>query len=157
MWQFLVALISGAGGTVIGCVLTWRLMTTVARNQARRETLVMAAEALEDYGVAYAQWYGEYLSPQAQGSGSWAKPPTGEPDPVYLKLMNAVDTGRGRLRVLNGALYAHFPQNEIKPLCTEILRVLVMSAHDKQVDCRQVDQVVEKACDLIPDMIRRFL
>jgi hypothetical protein len=157
MWQFVIALISGAGGTLIGCILTWRLMTTAARNKARRETLLMAAEALQDYRVAYAQWYVEYLSPQAQALENWAKAPTGKPDPVYLKLIDAVDRGRGRLRVVNGALYAHFRQSEIKPLCTEILSLLVMSAADKKADCREVDTAVENACDLVPDMIRRLV
>jgi len=152
----LVALLSGAGGTAIGCVITWLLMTRGERNRARRETLVMAAEALQDYRVAYAQWYGEYLSPQAQASGSWAKPPTGKPDPVYLNLMGGVDKGRGRLRVINSALQAYFPEKVIEPLCNEVLKVLVMSAHDQKADCRDVDRVVEKACDLIPDMIRRY-
>ena len=156
MSQFLVALTSGAVGTVVGCLLTWRLMTRTARNEARRKTLVMAAEALQDYRVAYARWYAKYLSPQAQALGDWARPPTGKPDPVYLKLMNAVDTGRGRLRVLSGALYAHFREKDIRPLYTEIMKVLVMSG-EPHVDCRQVDEVVGKACDLIPDMIRRFL
>ncbi|MBN1916973.1 MAG: hypothetical protein JW889_03605 [Verrucomicrobia bacterium] len=156
MTQFLVPLVSGVGGTLIGCLLTWHLMTRTVRNEARRKVLVMAAEALQDYRVAYAQWYAEYLSPEAQAVEDWAKPPTGKPDPVYLQLMSAVDTGRGRLRVINGALYAHFRKTDVKPLCTEMLRVLTMSAGDKPADCRKVDEIVEKAHDLIPDMIRRF-
>ena len=113
------------------------------------------AYALEDFRVAYALWYGEYLSPEAQASESWAKPP-GEGGPRYLDLMKSVDTGRGRLRVLNGALYAHFRQDDIKPLCSDILEVLLKSG-DQHTHCREVDGVVERACNRIPDMIRRFL
>lgn len=157
MSQFLVALISGAAGTVAGSILTWHLMTKTARNKARRDVLVTTAESLQDYRVAYAQWYGEYLSPQAKALGSWAKPPTGKPDPVYLELMRAVDGTRGRLRVLRGALYAHFRETDIKALYAEITKLLNMSAHDKQADCREVDEIAEKASNMIPDVIRQFL
>ena len=156
MWQFSQVLLSSLVGTLVGCILTWLLMTRTARNQARRETLVMAAKALQDYRVDYAQWYVEYMSPIAQASGGWAKPTTGKPDPIYLDLMSAVDKGRGHLRVIHGSLYAHFPQEVIKPICIELMRILVMSAHDKQADCREVDRVVEGACDLIPDLIKRY-
>jgi hypothetical protein len=155
MLQALIGLLSGAVGTIIGSILTWRLMTRAARNQARRETLVRTAEILQDYRVAYAQWYVEYLSPQAQASEGWARPPTGKPDPVYLSLMSAVDRARGYLRVIHGALFAYFPREVARPICVEIMRVLTMSG-TMQADCRQVDTVVEAACDLIPDIIRRY-
>ncbi len=129
MWQFLQALLAGLIGTVVGCVMTWVLMTRAERNRARRDALVMAANALQDYRVAYAQWYVEYMSPLAQAAaGSWAKPSTGRPDPVYLKLMTVVDKERGRLRVLRGVFDAHFPKRIIKPICVEITRVLSESA-----------------------------
>ena len=35
MWQFLQALLAGLIGTVVGCVMTWVLMTRAERNRAR--------------------------------------------------------------------------------------------------------------------------
>ncbi|KPK47281.1 MAG: hypothetical protein AMK72_08635 [Planctomycetes bacterium SM23_25] len=70
--------------------------------------------------------------------------------------MRGVDKGRRELRVIQGALYAHFPQKVIKPLWAEIEKVLIMSADPLQADCRHVDKVVESACNLIPDMIRKY-
>ncbi|MGA2621112.1 MAG: hypothetical protein ABSF26_26100 [Thermoguttaceae bacterium] len=156
MCQFLQVLLSSLVGTLVGCILTWLLMTRTARNQARRETLITAAKALQDYRVDYAQWYVEYMSPIAQAPGGWAKPTTGKPDPIYLELMSAVDKGRGRLRVIIASLYAHFPQKVVKPICVELMRVLKMSAHDAQADCREVDVVAEGAFSLIPDLIKRY-
>jgi len=153
IWQILTPLIAAIFGTTVGSLLTWYLMTVSARKQARREILLKTAYALEAYRVAYALWYGEYLSPTAQQSGPWAKPPGGG-DPRYLSLMKAVDMGRGRLRALIGALYAHFREDEIRPLYKDITEVLVKSG-PQHADCRDVDIIVEKACDLIPGMIRR--
>jgi hypothetical protein len=82
-------------------------------------------------------------------------PLTDPPDRLYLDLENAVDRGRGRLRVVRGALCAHFCGEEIKPLYTEIEKVLNLS-FPRQADFREVDAVVERACDLIPDIIRRY-
>ncbi len=70
--------------------------------------------------------------------------------------MAAVDKGRGRLRVLHGVLYAHFPKNVIKPMCVEIMRILSESADDHQIDCRQLDAMAESAFSLIPDLIRKY-
>lgn len=156
MGQILVALISGAGGTAIGCLFTWILTTRAARNQVRREALVSAAKALQDYRVAYAHWYTEYLSSQAPASETWARPATGKPDPLYLQMMSDVDIGRGHLRVIQAILYAHFREEEINALWKEIAKVLAMSAPESQVDCREVECVAEAACDLIPDIIRRY-
>ena len=157
MYQVIVALVSGAGGTILGCFVAWVLMTRTERNRTRREALTMALEALEDYRVAYAQWYVEYLSPQAHAaSGSWAKAPTGKPDAVYLKLMGDVDRARGRLRVLNGTLYAHFPEKVIKPLHRDIMKVLIMTSGRRQADSGEVEDVVERVCNQIPDIIRKY-
>jgi len=157
MYEALIALLSAMIGTAIGVYATWFLTTRAARNQARREILVKVMEALQDYRVAYAQWYTEYLSPQAQvASGHWAKPPTGKPDPMYIELMRAVDMQAGRLRVLGGVLYAHFPTKVIKPIFAEVMKVLVMTGPGHK-DCREVDQVAEGACSLIPDLMKKYL
>jgi len=151
----LIAILSAAAGAIMGGYVTWVVTTRATRYQARRDSLVKAARALQDYGVAYAQWYTEYLSPQARSQGNWAKPPTGKPDPVYLNLMSAVDRGRGELRVIQGLLYALFPQEVIKPIYAEIMKVLVMSG-PPQADCRDVDRVVDGACKLMPDLMRKY-
>ena len=156
MSQLLVVLISSAGGTVIGCLFTWILTTRAERNRVRRETLVSAAEVLEDYRVVYAQWYVEYLSSQAQTPENWARPPTGKPDSVCLRLMSDVDRHRGHLRGIQGILYAYFPEEKINPLWKEIEKVLNMSGPQRQASCYEVDRVVNGACDLIPDIIRRY-
>lgn len=157
MKEVLIALLSGAGGTAIGCVISWILMTHWERNKARREALLKAAEALADYGVAYAQWYVEYLSPLAQSvRGHWARPPVGSPDPLHLRLMSDVDKGRGRIKVIVGSLWALFPEKVIDPVCSEMMKVVIMSSQGAQADCRDVDCVVERACGIIPDLIRRY-
>lgn len=158
MSGFLVAFFSAVGGTAVGCLLTWILANRSERNRARREILVRVAQAFQDYRVAYAQWYVEYLSPEARKTGGhWVKAPTGKPDVTYLSLMRRVDEGGGQFRVLKGALYAHFPQGLIDPLCAHIHDVLELSSYAIQADCHHVDQVAEKACDLIPDLIKRYL
>jgi hypothetical protein len=157
IWQLLQFSLSGLFGTLTGCAVTWMLVTQTERNRAWRDALVLAMRALQDYRVAYANFYVEYVSPLAQQpAGNWAKPTTGKPDAVYLKLMTVVDRLRGRLRVASGVLYAHFPQEVIKPICVEITRVLIESAHDHKMDCRLVDQIVDGACDLIPDLLRKY-
>jgi len=160
--EVLVPIFSGVGGAIIGTlmgsVVTWILATRSERNRARREVLVHAAEALEDYRVAYAQWYVEYLSPEAQGlRGHWAKLGAHNPDPVYLQLMRAVDEQAGRLRVIQARLFAHFRQEEIERLWQEIAKVLVMGSGHQQADPRDVDHVAAAARDIIPDLIRKYL
>lgn len=147
-------IISAGIGAIVGGYVTWTVATRAARDQARRNTLIETARGLQDYGVAYAQWYTEYLSPQARSVGHWAKPPTGKPDSVYLGLMGAVDRGMGNLKVIQGLLYAHFPQRVINPLSDEIAKVLVLSKG--QADCREIDHIVNGACDMIPDLVRKY-
>ena len=51
------------GPSRLGLLRTWLLVTRTERNRGRQATLVMAARALQDYRVAYDNWYVEYCSP----------------------------------------------------------------------------------------------
>jgi len=155
MIDLLVGLIGAVLGAGAGGYLAWRVARVGARNEARRRTLVEAGRALQDYRVVYAQWYVEYLSPLAQAAkGHYAKPVREQPDPVYLQLQSAVDRGRGALRVTTCLLTAHFPRAVVEPIHEMILKVLRMSGGAPPADCREVDILVESACDLLPDLIR---
>ncbi|MCX6833752.1 MAG: hypothetical protein NTW07_01230 [candidate division Zixibacteria bacterium] len=156
MMDIVVSFFSGVFGAVVGGLCTWHVTTRVERNKARLETLLRAAEALQDYKVDYANWYVEYLSPLVEAKGHWERPSTGSPDPEKLRLMSAADKGRGRLKVVHGALFAHFPKDVVKPLCTEIMKIILMTCYQAQVDCREVDRVADGASDLIPDLIRKY-
>ncbi len=46
MRQFLQSLLAGLIGTIVGCVMTWWLMTRAERNRTRRDSLVRVAKAL---------------------------------------------------------------------------------------------------------------
>jgi hypothetical protein len=156
MGQALLGLISGLAGIVIGCIVTWRLKTQAARNQARRETLVTAAKGLQDYMVDYALFYVEYLSPDGQAKhGHWAQL-SGDTNSTYLQLLRAVDIGRGHLKIINGLLFANFPQEIIRQLSKDIMTIVVMTAMQAQADCREVDRIANRACDLIPDLIKKY-
>ena len=69
MWQLVQVLLSGLLGTLMGCAATWLLVTQTERNRGRRAALVMAAKALQDNRVAYAQLYVEYFSPWPNKAG----------------------------------------------------------------------------------------
>jgi hypothetical protein len=156
MDQILVNFISTGFGAIAGGCVSYYITTRATRNQARRDALSKAVQGLQDYRVAYAQWYVEYLSPQAEEArGHWAKPPAGTPDKVHLDLMGTVDRGRGSLRTVDALLVALFPEKVISPVCTGIMDVLHMSGQ-QQSDCREVDRVADATCDLIPDLIRKY-
>ena len=145
MMQLLYVAIGAIFGAAAGGYATWKVAKAAARNEARRHALVQAGTTLQDYRVAYAQWFVEYLSPAAQSvRGHWAKPTTEQPDPLYLQLQSAVDKSRGTLRVITGLLYALFPQEDIKPVCVEITKILMMTG-DPPADCREVDRAVHDA------------
>lgn len=157
MKEIIFVVISGAAGAIVGAVLTCWLMIRNERNKACRDALVKASEVLQDFSVVYAIWYVEFLSPQAQAqSGSWAKPTTGKPDPLYIGPMGEADRCRGRLRVVHALLDALLSKQNVDPVCLGIMRVLVMTGPGKQADCRDVDQVAQATCDLIPDIIRKY-
>lgn len=52
-------------------------------------------------------------------------------------------------------LDAIFPELIIAGLRSEIMKVLEQSGAP-QTDCRQTDDMVEAACDLVPQLIRRY-
>lgn len=159
MSGYFAAFCSALGGAAVGSLLTWILATRGERNRARRDILIRLAQRLQDYRVAYAMWYVEYLSPSAQEvGGHWSRLNlVGRLDPTYVTMMQRVDELRGELRVFQGVLYAHFPQHAIKPLWAQVDKVLVISSGNVKADCGKVDQVVEGAWKLIPDLIQRYL
>ena len=151
MWEVWAVLFSGAIGVVIGSFLTWKLMRRESTNRSRREVLKSLAKTLQDFRIAYANWYVEYLHP-----GDWANidPKT---DPVFRERMLAVDTGRASLRIATAYLYAHFPPQIILPLVDGIERLLAATTDDRRTDCRDVDGIAEETFELVPDLIRRYL
>ena len=157
MSEALIGFVSAVLGAILGSIFTWHLARKTARNEARRNVLAKAMEILQAYRVAYAQWYVEYLAWNPGIPGSWAKQATGNPDPTYLELMRRVDEGRGSLRVISAMLFAHFPADEAKHICKPIMEVLVISAEQAQASCHDVDSIVGKIFDTIPDIMRKYV
>lgn len=157
MIEALIGFVSAVLGAILGSCFAWHLARSTARNEARRNVLAKAMKSLQAYRVAYAQWYVEYLALNAGKPGSWAKQATGTPDPTYLDLMRRVDHGRGNLRVTSAMLYAHFPPDEAKRICTLITKLLVISAEQAQATSHDVDSIAENICNLIPDIIRKYV
>lgn len=154
MEQVFISLVTGAIGALIGGYVSYRVATRAARSQARREALAKAVERLQDYKVAYAQWYVEYLSPHAVAAGrKWAKTPSDTVDKTCLDMMGAVDRGRGSLRGTHAMLVALFPGDVIRPVCEGISEVLHLSG-SVQSDLHEVDRVADAVCELIPPLIR---
>ena len=157
MVEAIIGLVSAVGGTVIGCYVTWLLMNRQSRNQTRGEVLVRAAEELQDFRVTYAVWYTEYLSSDAQETkGHWAKPVTENTDPVFLELLSSNDRARGRLRVIRVLLAAHFPESVIGSLRNDIHQILCISAEHANGSVGQVDDITERICDSLPDLIGKY-
>jgi len=151
-----ISLISGTVAAMVGAVLgalvggfvTWKITKSAAEREARRDTLVQAGNALQEFQVAYAQFYGEFLSPEAMSvRGHWAKMVEDKPDPVYLELMAKVDSGKGRLRMVHGLLYGLFPRGDVDRLGDEVMKLLMITG-DPPAHCRDVDNIANRACDM---------
>jgi len=150
------AMVGAVLGALVGGFVTWKITKSAAEREARRDALVKTGNALQQFRVAYAQFYVEFLSPEAMNvRGHWAKGIEEKPDSVYLDLMAKVDSGKGRLRVLHGALYGLFPRGEVDRLAEEIMRILSV-AGDPPAHCRDVDSIADRSCEMIPDLIRKY-
>ena len=70
-------------------------------------------------------------------------------------LRDEVDKGRGRLRVAQIMLRAHFGKAASKALDVEITWLLSMSDHQTPANSHEVDAVAVGAADLISTLMRK--
>lgn len=146
----LFTLVAAIIGTVIGSIGTWRVSRRLAFLERCHNQIEAACAELQQYRVAYAQLFVEYMSPDAEAAGRhWAKPVEGQLDMDYLELQRRVDAGRGRLRVHREILKRILPEGIGAKTGTAIERVLQESSHVQRVDCRVVDEHCDSAMEVL--------
>jgi hypothetical protein len=150
------ALFGAIAGGLIGSIGTWYVSRRLAFLERRHTQIERASEELQEYRVAYAQFYVEFLSPIAQEErGHWAKPVQQRPDMDYLELERRVDASRGRLRVHRAILRRILRGKSGATASEAIETILRESSHPSPTDCRDIDRMCDNVMHLLMEVLPR--